>query len=330
MIFIILFSLAFLVGYSVHRGGICLVGATREVLVKKQFGGFLFIFEAMTVAFAVVLSAYLLMPMNVHFSPSIAIGNLFIAGALLYGFGAAINAGCMLGTLNRFLSGEMTYLGTIFGIGAGLFSFLLLQDTDATTTAPIAVRSSDILYFLLPLLAVAWVMILVRLCGLFFSPKRSFSERLSLFLHEPLTRGFLAIFLLGVCSGALYLILGHAWDYSKWFMSFGKILLFKSPLNDEFLYVSTTSAGLLIGILSAAVIGKGFKRQPINWPSFLTKIIGGAMMGFATGYISGGNDTILLHAIPTLAFHAPFSLLLILLAIGVSLWLKMQFSARTR
>ncbi len=334
MFALLLVLLAFLVGYSVHRGGICLVGATLEVIEHKRADTFLFVLEAMSVAFAVVLTTYLMIPMQIKFAPSIEVSSLFLSGAMLYGVGASINGGCALGTLNQLMAGRLTFLGTILGMSAGFFGFLVLHKFLPVPETITVMRVKETLYILLPLLFLAWAVILFRFWQIFVQRKLSFTERVHQFLKKPLARSFIAIFLLGVGSGMLYLLLGHSWDYSRWIMDAQKFLFLDKNSADlsspkTFWHVSVATFGLLTGIITAALIGHSFQLSPIQMKAFLVKISGGALMGFSAGFMQGGNDTLLLYGVPTLAFHAPIAIILIIFMIGLILLLKAKLGSTT-
>ena len=50
-------------------------------------------------------------------------------------------------------------------------------------------------------------------------------------------------------------------------------------------------------------------------------------MGAAVGLIPGGNDTIILHGIPGLAFHAPIALMVMMMVIAVVLFIMKRMAA---
>ncbi len=326
MFVLMVILLAFGVGFSVRRGGICLVGATKEIIERKSASTLLFIIEAMTTALAITVTAAVLFPDHIKFSQSHSVTFSLIGGALLYGIGAGLNGGCALGTLNRLLSGQLNFLGTVLGIAAGFFIFLLVMPVEEPIVKVSIMEERSALYYIVPILLIAWTIVGIRVWRFIRGFEKSSASPLTSFLHSPLTRDFISIFVLGAGAALLYLLLGHAFDYSQWIMTFERLLLEGGSISDRFFHVSLTTLGLLAGILVASLAAHGFKLTPIEYRLLGVKIMSGGMMGFGAGFIHGGNDTLILYGVPTTAFHAPFAIALIMVGAGFVMWLQAKFA----
>ena len=80
--------------------------------------------------------------------------------------------------------------------------------------------------------------------------------------------------------------------------------------------VLTTTFALITGMAIATIMSKSFKFQHSTLRVFASRFLSGGLMGIAIGFIPGGNDTIILHGIPGIAFHAPVALMTMMIAIA--------------
>lgn len=315
---ILIVLLAMLAGFAAQRGGVCIVGAISELVEEKRSDGFFYILGAMTISLLVVMLAALLLPMQIHFARAISIGPLFLLGALLYGLGAGLNGGCAVGTLNRLLSGQMNFLGSIIGLGLGFFGFLWLAqrgvvhppEMETAAMAPGLMAIGILLAMVLALLVLQkWRGDRAALIAA--------KDRAGGVLLSRQNRGLAGILLLGGMSAALYLLLGHAWDYSRLMMNSLDHLVSGTALTDMYTHAALATAGLLLGMLLAALLGRGFHWRGVQFSALLQKIAGGGMMGFGAGFLAGGNDTLMLYGVPGLTMHAPLALMIIMLVVWV-------------
>ncbi len=324
MFYLLLFIFGFIAGFCAHRGGVCLVGATHELVTQKRSRLFFFIFAAMSVAFAIVMLAAFFLPMKVHFAQTIGIGPAVLSGALLYGVGAAMNGGCALGTLNKLFSGHLVFIGSLAGLALGFTAFLLLLDSNLISAPPM-IMGED-----MTLAGFSFLLLAVFFSFSFWLGRSGSRDGATLksylnnFLHAPLAGNFIAIILLGAASGALYLMVGHGWDYSRLMMSGLSSLVFAKPPGAAFLFVLLATGGLFAGMLTASLMSGKFEMQTPKALPLLGKIAAGSLMGFGAGFLAGGNDTLLLYGVPGAALHAPVALLLIVF----SIWLMLFFHLR--
>jgi hypothetical protein len=89
------------------------------------------------------------------------------------------------------------------------------------------------------------------------------------------------------------------------------------------MFASTTIIGplaIFAGAVTAAALGGRFVLRRVSSAQLGRSLAGGATMGFATILIPGGNDSILLSALPSLAIHAAVAYC-VMLAVQISLTL---------
>ncbi len=144
------------------------------------------------------------------------------------------------------------------------------------------------------------------------------------YLTSPLARDFIGVSIFGFCSGILYLLLGRSWDYTKFIMEIEEYLHAGIFPETSIFPVLTTTFALISGMAIATILSKSFKFQQSTLRVFATRFLSGGLMGIAIGFIPGGNDTIILHGIPGIAFHAPVALMTMMIAIAVVLAIRKQ------
>jgi hypothetical protein len=89
------------------------------------------------------------------------------------------------------------------------------------------------------------------------------------------------------------------------------------------MFAPTTIIGplaVLAGAITASALGGRFVLRAASGAQLGRSLVGGAAMGFATILVPGGNDTLLLSALPSLAAHGAVAYLAMF---GVQLSLSM-------
>src|ERR1700742_2038942 len=111
-------ALAFLFGFAAQRGSLCAVGAIHTLIEDKAFDPFLAFLRCSAWVILISLPAWWLFP-AVRIGEVYAFDPAGLAGAALFGAGAAINGGCNFGTLTRIASGDLTFAMTAVGGAIG-------------------------------------------------------------------------------------------------------------------------------------------------------------------------------------------------------------------
>ncbi len=272
-------------------------------------------------ALSITIPAMFFFPEHISLAPSYELSLYLFLGAVLYGVGAAINNACALGTLNQLMSGRVEYVATILGVAAGFFLFLeldlffTLQKLKSTSHAELN------LFLFIPLMVLVWGVALFQIIKFTKRTNENKLIKFKQYLTSPVARDFIGVSIFGFCSGVIYLLLGRSWDYTKFIMDMAEHAFAGVTPDVYVLPVLTTSVALVSGMAIATILSKSFKFQRGNWQSFTIKFLGGGLMGVAVGLIPGGNDTIILHSIPGLAFHAPVALMVMMMTIAMVIFI---------
>lgn len=287
--------LAALVGFAAHRASLCTVRAVGEVMTmgtSHMFGSFArAALWAAAVGGAVGLFVPVMPQASAVWSPSLA-----LAGGFLFGVGAALNGGCSLSTVQRLVDGDLSMLATLGGLAAGVAlaqAFIVIGELSAQP-----MPSSPWMTY--PGLAVLLLPGLLLWCGreairLWRAPVPAVSiwQRLG----QPTYRSASAAALMGIAAGALYPLQG-AWTYTSFLRSEVSAWFDAAPAPSVF--HAMLVASLVAGMLLSARQRKAFKLRAAPAAVFLRSALGGALMGIGVTLIPGGNDTLLLAAIPAL------------------------------
>lgn len=298
---------AFLMGFSVNQGSTCAVTAAKELVYQRHatmLSGFA---VAVGTAGMVCLPLGWLLGNSAHLASGTTISVSLVLGAVLLGIGAVINDACLFGTLSRIGHGEVRFLALPLGLALGF----AIADRQ-TVLIPGAMIANPLKH---PspagLIMVAGFMLLALLAWRWLGR----GERPHRFKDWPLRR---AMVVLGLC-GALLFTLAPGWTYADavrhavgregapMALSFGALI---------------AAAAALLGALASAVSARSFVLQLPTVITLLRSLIGGMIMAFGGTLIPGGNDTLLLAAIPAattsgITAYLILSLTVPLLLIGV-------------
>jgi uncharacterized membrane protein YedE/YeeE len=309
------FALAALLGFAAHRASICTVKAVEEVLTTRR--AFMLLSFAKTVVWVMAATALLLwaLPDAPGRTAAWQVSLTGLAGGLVFGIGAVLNKGCAFSTLTRLGGGQLSMLVSLAGFALGIMSHGLL-DSPALAPAPGTADATVAEGGVAPRLALA----ALGLWGLW--------EVWRLWRSRPAGLGLRALaladryrlstsaLLLGVSNAVLYALHG-TWAYTST-LTRGVQQAMGADVQPApiawllFLFV-------VIGMAASAWQRRSFRlrwRPRLGWISYL---VGGAFMGFGAALVPGGNDVLILHAIPTLSPHALPAYLAMLAGIAVTL-----------
>jgi len=278
-------------GFSAHRAGLCTVKAAAEVLTSRR-GHFLWSFmksAAWVMALIAVVATFGHGP-NFTYRPVTAVSVL---GGVLFGVGAGLNGGCTFSTLTRAVDGNIGLWLTIsaWPIGMWVTTMLALPNPQS-----VVVQQPDypVVVLLLLGLALLWESILIARR---FWRKHTIRRVLGASVYT-LSAGAALVGL----SNAVIIEATGPWSFS-------------STILCGIGAKSGTSCGqpmLAWAILGAAILGMAYSslqrgafllRLPRRWSAFRHGA-GGMLMGMGTGLVPGGNDGLILFAIPSLSPHA--------------------------
>jgi uncharacterized protein len=285
---VLLLLMTFGLGALFSRVSLCAVGAVQQRIVFGKSAGLKRLLLAAAGSGVTLLLCAAWAPDMLRLPADSAFHWGIVAGGLLLGIGALINGGCYLGSVLYFGTGNMNFLFTLLGIGLGLRSAPLLAPL-AKSAGP-GLRMSVGAQWLWGVSAFA-VIIVVLVRG-----KRHRGTGLWLALLAGLLAGLVYARQPGWSYGTALETLFHGrWDLAQWRTSLSALTLFAGAIGE------------------AALAGRFF-MQPPNLQRALRCLAGGAVMGLGAALVPGGNDNLLLWAIPGLT---RYGLLAYALMLGV-------------
>jgi len=313
------FALAGMVGFFADRASICNVKAVEEILTTRRarmlasFGKTILWVTGITIWLAWWLG--LASPHH----PGFEIAWPGVVGGLLFGVGAVLNDGCAFSTLTRLGNGNLGMLVTLtgFAVGAAFFEWFDVMGfgIGARTATPwieLDVVSATVVGILLTLWMI-WE--LKRLW-----PSAPGAHWWAL-MASPRYRLSTAAAVIGVSNGILYAFLG-TWSYTHTLklgvrQVVGPVDQTTDPAQMTLLW--WLFVALLVGVFLSSALGRRFDlswRPRQQWYSFF---FGGGLMGAGAAAVPGGNDVLLLNAIPGLSPHALPAYFAMLVGIWIAL-----------
>ena len=290
--------LAFVVGFASQRGSVCGVLAARQIVETGRASRLVAFLTASLWALVVVVPMVWLLPDRFKLIPSYVGAAAALLGGALYGAGTVVNGACVFGTASRALSGNLSFFAALPGIavGAGLGASLGIPPLRTEQTGSPLLEPS---FGSVVLLLLATAEVLAALIGIARSLRQA-GLTMSRLLRAARWRNSLAMMVIGVCGGLLFAA-GGPWSYPSLLRQLGN-LAFGRPAS----FAAVTIIGplaLLAGGSVAALAGGRFVLRALSPIQIGRSFLGGVMMGVAATLIPGGNDVLLLSALPSFAAH---------------------------
>lgn len=290
--------LAFAVGFASQRGSVCGVLAARQIVETGRFSRLVAFLTASFWAMAVALPLTWLLPGSFSLAPTHPGLLPALVGGALYGLGTVVNGACVFGTFSRIFSGNLSFLAVLPGIatGAGLGLSLGLPRLRAEKLAsPIAEPgpagfAAEAIAIMVVIAAAITIVRSHRRAGL--GP--------AFVLRAARWRTSFSMMVIGLLGGVLFAT-GLPWSYPSLLRQAGAAA-FGLPASLSLATVVGISALIAGGVLSALAGGRFAWRAPRLVQS-LRCLAGGAGMGLAATFVPGGNDSLLLGALPAVAWH---------------------------
>jgi uncharacterized membrane protein YedE/YeeE len=305
---------ALAMGVAIRHGATCTVAAVNQVVAERRFSRLLALGST-----AMVVLAGLWLALAFHLlrgvPPSYAVTHRTVLGGVLLGLGASLNGACSLGTIARIGAGNWSYVATPIGFYAGC----RVGAQGLAAAAPRAAYEPSILHvpasaaLLLAALTVVLAVcsLRVRRAGLPHSLARRECGPAAQTSWPP----HAASAVIGVTFVLLFVIDG-AWTYTD--------VLADAAGGRTGAFASRTLlfAALLLGAAASAIAravrGSGSRRVPVKFARLARCLAGGALMGWASLMIPGGNDTLVLIAMPLLRPYAWVAFAAMCVAIGAA------------
>ena len=308
---IIAMLLAATMGYAIQRGGTCTVAAVDEVLRKRTVNRLLSLLEAAVWVLGglLIANAFNLMP---PMPAGYAVTPWMLLGAALLGLGAAINRACVFGAIARFGSGQWAYLATPVGfyLGCLLWQVLaqMLGNTPMANHLPQKIAATSVA-FQAPV-ALTWAIAAWMVWRLAKTAIAHIGEPKLIFAKVWLPHA--ATVVIGITFFFMLYLVGP-WAYTDALADWAR-----GMMNN------TLQRGLLLLAMLAGAVYAGWtagrlKAVQINLNDVARCLLGGALMGWGSVLIPGGNDGLILTGMPLLWPHAWLSFAVMCLTIAIFL-----------
>lgn len=279
---------AIAMGYAAQRGSICAVRGVEAILEHRSPRLFLSFLRASGWVALVSLPLIWLGLGNVRLASNIWPSFAILGGAFLFGVGAAINGGCSFGTLLRLAAGDLSFLMTLAGLCLGF----ALQRGRLWAPDPVAAGPSLLAQPHIPAMVAFGLLVIWALREVARFPKR---KRLESGGWPP----EIAVVVMGLAGGVLYALYG-SWMYTV-ALDRGLTRMMSDGIADFDLSALFVS---LLGGAALAARRMRLWRLRFNTLQALQRLLAGSMMGFGAALVPGGNDALVLHALPALSAHA--------------------------
>lgn len=302
-------------GFAAHRASLCTVRAVMEVMTSGT--AYMLVSFAKAVLWTVAIAGSLIVVFSID--PQPVYGRLpfpaALAGGFLFGIGAAVNGGCSFSTLQRLADGELGMAASLAGMILGFLGMSRwlaeLPGTSLQAIVPLWHWQSS---WASGLLSMLWLWALWEVIRLWRA--HTGAPGLLARLLADRYRLSSAAAVLGTGGGMLYAVQG-AWTYTNFLRGETASWLGTGP-------APAAGQALLLATLVAGMLLSSWHRGALHlrWPKLgelPPKLAGGLLMGIGGTLIPGGNDTLLLAAIPSFSLHAVAVFGALLAGVGVTL-----------
>ncbi|WP_446653046.1 YeeE/YedE thiosulfate transporter family protein [Blastomonas sp.] len=274
---------AFLVGMTISASSTCAVAASREILFERRPDMLLGFVIAMGVAGLVTLPLHWLVGPAAHVSSVVPVSASLVLGAVLIGLGAVVNDACLLGTLARIGQGEVRFLALPFGLALGF----AVADRPSGLAAGVALPNP----LVLPSIEGALIVFLFAVMLIWAWRRRGLKSR----AQPAASRWPRAMMLaMGLC-GALLFSFAPQWTYSD---AIHAIVRRGGMQMQTDTRAFAPAIALLAGALVSGLLTRAFVFRAPTTVTLARSLAGGAIMALGGTLIPGGNDSLLLAAIP--------------------------------
>jgi len=291
-------ALAAILGFATHRASLCTVRAVAELMSSHRAFMLASVGKSILWASAVTIPFFLLSMSAPPQSGAWTLSITAVLGGFTFGLGAAMNGACVYSTMARLADGEGAMLTAVIGFGLGIAGFVALLDAGwLARPSPSTPRFALLIGFTAGIAVLGFAVYeATRLWRT--RPRELRAHELVLAKQYRLST---AAMLIGLAAGLMYLIVGP-YGYATTLQQGVESLLGRraSPETVRWILLGAALAGMLASTLQRRSFRLDWRPQQ-RW---LMNLSGGALMGLGVALAPGGNDSLVLYAIPTLSPHA--------------------------
>lgn len=292
--------LAFVLGFSAHRAGICTVKAVAEIFTTRR--AFMLIAFAKTALWVMLLTIVIALAAG-DWPPNVQrwdLSHQALAGGLIFGIGAAVNGGCVFSSLTKLADGKFGLLVAVLAMpaGAALQYWILAPPLDLPSpravVAPIADAALAGLLLVILLVALIWELrrLLRNTTGSWMLRQRILAESYRLST---------AAALIGLSNAFLLSMMG-SWSFAS---IASRSITDGGGVGSDMLWLFwLVNLAAFAGMIASTLQRRSFAPQLPSLGVIARHGCGGLMMGVGIVLIPGGNDSLLLYGIPALSPHA--------------------------
>jgi hypothetical protein len=312
----LLVLLAFALGFCMARVSLCAVVAVRALVQQRSFAGVTALAVAASSSGIVLLVVAWLWPGHAALPAGPAVSWSLALGGFLLGIGALLNGGCYISSVTYVGTGNFHYLLTLVGFGlAARYATLSTAPQVVLATGADIPNHASAMY--LSVAAGLAVFVAILALGAYIVRAGGHALWLPLRSRWPWP---LAAAACGLFAGLLN-INKPSWSYSKLIEA-----LAVGGTTQLTWALACGALAIFAGAISSALVSGQFHRAPFSPLKSLRCLLGGALMGYGAAHVPGGNDTLLLWAIPGLALYGLAAYALMLSTIGAAFALQRAFS----
>lgn len=304
-----------------RRGSICAVFATRSMIVDGKPARMRTFSVAAAASGVIIVPLHWLAPDSITLSASYVVDTtLVVAGASL-GIGAWLNGACVLGSFSHLTGGQTGYLWSIASMVLGaVFMTVVGHDPEAVLRPSILEQPTVVSVVVVSFFAIVLALALYRRLPRWWRGFRS-SE-------SSIMGPYRSTLVVGVCGGVLYAVAGN-WTYMSVLSNRAERLVDPTLLPSDWPALLVAVA-VVVGGINAAWQAGDFVIQHPSITDIGYKVTGGFIMGAAAAMIPGGNGTLLIHGLPSLAPHAIAAYAAMVMALSCAFILQRLLGFRNR
>lgn len=316
-LWVVMISLAMLMGFVADRTNLCTVSAVAEVMIERSASVLWNITKIVLWVLGIATLIHYFSDLTPARHDRFVLSWIGLAGGVIFGLGATLNGGCSLQTITRLARGNLGTMLSILGmpVGAMLARAALLQYPQITPVRATPLTLDANIQLALVLLLGLWMLReIARLLRGF--QLTQMTTRLLAPDYQPAS----AAALMGIANGILFSLVG------TWMLTY---ILIQSLTNlaypDSVLYrpipveLWWLLGAYVLGITCSSIQSRHALLRARPEPLWARYFVGGIFMGLGAALVPGGNDVLLLNGIPGLSLHALPAYLAMLTGIGISL-----------